>query len=169
MARPISRWTQALQYSARPAARIIRAARVLSALTVLSGTLVSGGCSFQLGSMFEPGNREAPGRYTGSIAPAKPSTQAAARAQSDAALRAAASELLARNDPNASLPWENPRTGARGTVTPIAGAYTEAGVTCRDFLASYIQGESEDWLEGEACRAQQGHWEVRRLTPWARS
>ncbi len=44
-----------------------------------------------------------------------------------------------RGDKDASLPWENPETGARGTVTPLAAAYTQDGSTCRDFLASYVR------------------------------
>ena len=63
------------------------------------------------------------------------------------------------------MPWENPKTGARGTITPLAAAATQAGVTCRDFLASYVRNGSESWLQGEACRAR-GKWEVRNLRPW---
>ena len=140
------------------------------ALAAVALALASGGCSFRLGSMFEQTSDDTQVQRTGSISPATAPSQAVARAESDVALRAAASELLARNEPNASLPWENPQTGARGTVTPISAAYTQAGVTCRDFLASYVHGDSEDWLQGEACRAApQGRWEVRSLKPWTRS
>ncbi|MPZ58779.1 MAG: hypothetical protein GEU91_20260 [Rhizobiales bacterium] len=149
----------------------MRGVRALSSLAaVLILVLASGGCSFRLGSMFEPNSGEAKIQRAGSIGPVRPvSAQAVARAESDAALRAAASELLTRNEPNASMPWENPQTGARGTVTPIASGYTLAGATCRDFLASYVQAGSEDWLQGEACRERQGQWEVRSLKPWTRS
>ncbi len=47
---------------------------------------------------------------------------------------------------------ENPATGARGTVTPIATAYPQGEVTCHDFLASYVKGASQSWLQGEACK-----------------
>jgi hypothetical protein len=83
--------------------------------------------------------------------------------------KAAVSLVLSRSGNDASEPWENPRTGARGTVTPITSAYTEAGQTCRDFLASYVSGHSEAWLQGAACKQQKGAWEVRSLTPWKRS
>jgi surface antigen len=129
--------------------------------------LASGGCSFQLGSMFERSAEDVRLQRTGSIDLS--ATPAVSGAESDAALRAAAADLLARNEPNASLPWENPKTGARGTVTPIAGTYTQAGMTCRDFLASYVRKDTQDWLQGEACRAQHGRWEVRSLKPWTRS
>jgi hypothetical protein len=79
--------------------------------------------------------------------------------------RAAVSDVL--NRPNdASVPWENPRSGARGTVTPLASAYTSDGQTCRDFLASYVQGTSQAWLQGEACKQHKGVWEVRTMKPW---
>lgn len=83
--------------------------------------------------------------------------------------RAAASEALRRNEKDASLPWENPRSGARGTVTPIASAYSQDGHTCRNFLASYVNGGDAAWLTGEACREGKGTWEVRSLKPWKRS
>ena len=67
------------------------------------------------------------------------------------------------------MPWENVKTGARGTVTPIASAYTEHGMTCHDFLASYVKNGAESWLQGEACRAGRGKWEVRNLRPWQRT
>jgi surface antigen len=82
--------------------------------------------------------------------------------------RAAASDVLARGRRDDSAPWENPHTGARGTVTPIAAAYTQDGQTCRDFLASYVQGRSQSWMQGEACK-QGKSWEVRALKPWKRS
>jgi hypothetical protein len=83
--------------------------------------------------------------------------------------RAAASQVLARGIKDASQPWENPQTGARGTVTPIATAYTQDGQTCRDFLASYITQQQQAWLQGEACKPQKGSWEIRSLKPWRQS
>ncbi len=65
-------------------------------------------------------------------------------------------------------PWENPVTGARGTVTPLAAAYRDNGVECRDFLASYVHEKAEAWMQGEACRNSIGGWEVRTLKPWRR-
>ena len=83
--------------------------------------------------------------------------------------RAAANDVLSRGGKDVSAPWENPKTGARGTVTPLAAAYTQDGVTCRDFLASYLRGGEQAWLQGEACRMSAGHWEVKTLKPLKRS
>jgi surface antigen len=79
--------------------------------------------------------------------------------------RAAATEALARGGKDTSHPWENPHTGARGSVTPLNNAYSANGFVCRDFLASYVRDKAETWLQGEACRHSKG-WEVRSLKPW---
>jgi surface antigen len=95
---------------------------------------------------------------------------AAPAAENDLAYaKAAAAQVLGRSDKGASQPWENPGTGARGTVTAIADAYTHDGFQCRDFLASYIREGSESWLQGDACRIHQGKWTVRTMRPLKRS
>ena len=55
--------------------------------------------------------------------------------------------------------------GAGGNITPLAAAYTEGNSTCRDFLASYVRGQTQSWLQGEGCRTEHGQWEVRSLKP----
>jgi surface antigen len=107
---------------------------------------------------------------TGSIArPAgqpDPATAGAVPSQSDLAYASAvASNVLARGGKDSSVPWQNPQTGAGGNITPLATAYSEGGLACRDFLASYVHGESQDWLQGAACRSSSGAWEVMRLKP----
>lgn len=129
----------------------------------------TGGCSFsyQLDSLF--GKSEDKAEQAGAVTPvAAKSGQDLAEADL-AIARAAASEVLASGGKDASLPWENPETGARGTVTPIATAYNQDGFVCRDFLASYVKNSTEFWMRGEACRLHQGRWEVRNLKPWQRT
>jgi len=84
--------------------------------------------------------------------------------------RNAASDVLTKGDKDSSQPWENPETGARGSVTPLAQAYSsDDGRTCRDFLASYVNGRTESWLQGAACKAAgHGRWEIHTLKPWRR-
>jgi len=131
------------------------------AAAVLLG-LAAGGCSYKLGGFF--GNDEKP-ELTSSVAkPAR--AQAGEPAESDLVIaKAAVNDLLSRGGRDTSVPWENPRTGARGTVTAIAAAYDQGGFTCRDFLASYVREGDESWLQGEACRIHQGKWEVKNLRP----
>jgi surface antigen len=103
----------------------------------------------------------------GTLRATTPQPAAEPPAAADLAIaRAAVSEVLSKGGKHASMPWENPKTGARGTVTPLASAYEQGGTTCRDFLASYVKDGSESWLQGEACRAARGKWEVRNLRPW---
>lgn len=147
--------------------------RLAGAVAVMALALPAGGCSFswQLDALFsktEPA--AAVTETTGSV------KQADALPASDLPpnldlvyAKAAAADVLTRGGKDSSQVWENPRTGARGTVTPIASVYSDAGLTCRDFLASYVQNGSSSWMQGEACRMHQGKWEVRTLKPWRRS
>jgi surface antigen len=122
----------------------------------------SGGCSMSRtdNAFAKMGDNEA----TGSIgAPAI----GPAPTESDLAFaRNAASDVLTKGDKDSSQPWENPETGARGSVTPLAQAYSSEGRTCRDFLASYVNGVAESWLQGAACKSGEGRWEIHTLKPW---
>jgi hypothetical protein len=129
--------------------------------------LAAGGCSFsyQLDTLLAK-NDAATGQ-AGASTPAVPTATTKVPAEGDLAVaRAAVSEVLAKGGKDTSMPWENPQTGARGTVTPLASASNQDGTVCRDFLASYVKNGSESWLQGEACRAARGKWEVRNLRPW---
>jgi surface antigen len=131
---------------------------------VASAVAVSG-CSYQLSSMFSKNDSET--ETTGSIVrPGGDAVAAATPSQADLAYAsAAASDVLARGGKDASVPWQNPQTGAGGNITPLATAYSEGGLPCRDFLASYVQGGSQNWLQGAACRTTSGAWQVKRLKP----
>lgn len=126
----------------------------------------SGGCSYRMGGAVTTASLD--DDVTGSIIPVVKTDDGPS--DSDLAFtRNAASDVLTRGDRNASQPWENPQTGARGSVTPLATAYASEGQMCRDFLASFVKGETESWMEGEACKASHGRWEIRSLRPWRRS
>ena len=79
--------------------------------------------------------------------------------------KAAVAALLGQPRQEREPAWENPATGARGTVTATADAYTSDGFQCRDFLASYVRDGAESWLQGDACRIHQGKWTVRSMRP----
>jgi len=157
---------------------------------LLAGVLAlsAGGCSFsyKLDSLFGFGKSDTgtsssvkpsagtstdDNLTTGSVGPmAMAARNPALPPEQDLAYaRAAAAIVLSRKGKDASQPWENPRTGARGTVTTIAAAYTQDGFVCRDFLASYVKGKAESWMHGEACRVHHGEWMVKSLKPWKRT
>jgi hypothetical protein len=134
--------------------------RLINISAIVALALSSGACSYKLDSMF---SRDTDRSETSRAALASP-----ASAEADLAYaKAAAAEALARTG-DVSVPWENPGTGARGTVTPLASAYTQDGFVCRDFLASYVRKGSESWLQGDGCRIHQGRWEVRHMKPLQR-
>ena len=91
---------------------------------------------------------------------------AAAFPNADRVVAGAAMTALLDHGAGASGPWENPVTGARGTITPLAAAYRDNGIECRDFLASFVRDEAEAWMQGEACRNSLGRWQVRNFKPW---
>lgn len=162
--------TLASPYNQCPTSRLWRAApgRLAAAAVGLSLSLALGGCSYQLGAL--SGKEAGKSEHSGSIAAqpvAAKVTESAA--EGDLALaKRAATELLARGAKDASQSWENPRTGARGTVTPLASAYAQGSTVCQDFLASYVRGDQESWYQGGACR-QGSTWEVRDLRPLQRT
>ena len=114
--------------------------RGLAAGAALALALAAGGCSLsgQFDSVFGGSDKS---DATGSITPPPGTKSSELPPDADLAFaRIAVSEVLNRGGKDASQSWENPRSGARGTVTPITAAYTQDGHTCRDFLASYVNG-----------------------------
>jgi surface antigen len=133
-------------------------------VTVILVGLGAGGCS--LNRPDGPFAKMNENEVTGSVA-----SNAAAPTDTDLAYaRDAASDVLTKGDKDSSQPWQNPQTGARGSVTPLAQAYTaDDGRTCRDFLASYVNGKTESWLQGAGCQVGHGgRWEIHTLKPWSR-
>ena len=159
------------RYKGTRKARLWRLRAKAIALALTLGAATSGcSLSYKLDSLLGKDSEKV--EHTASVrpAPAPKPIQAATPAENDLAYaKAAAAEVLARSEKDASQSWENPGTGARGTVTPIADAYTQDGFQCRDFLASYIREGAESWLQGDACRIHQGKWTVRTLRPLKRT
>jgi surface antigen len=159
-----------LRYKGTRKARLWRLRAKAIALSLALGAATSGcSLSYKLDS-FLGKDSEKP-EHTASIGRVSSPGQAeTAPAEMDLAYaKAAVAELLGRPEKNGSRPWENPGSGARGTVTATADAYTSDGFQCRDFLASYIHDGAEAWLQGDACRIHQGKWTVRTLRPLKRT
>ncbi|MGL5164913.1 MAG: RT0821/Lpp0805 family surface protein [Afipia sp.] len=143
--------------------------RLLTAAALVAVGCSAGGCS--LGTFGKEAKKDDLSDVTGSIGPIIRSHDDTNLTDADLALaRNAASDVLTSGQKDVSQPWENPETGARGSVTPLASTYTNEGRICRDFLASYVRGANEGWLQGAACRDGKGEaWEIRNMKPWKRS
>ena len=131
-------------------------------VTIVLIGLGAGGCSFSRNDKTAYAKAD-DSDLTGSIA-----RKDAPPTETDLAFaRNAASDVLSKGDKDSSQHWENPETGARGSVTPIAQSYAaEDGRKCRDFLASYVNGTTESWLQGAGCQSSRGRWEIHTLKPW---
>jgi surface antigen len=160
-------------YSGIRGLRLRRPSHFLASVAAILGAFSAGGCAYQLETTYS--KAEADVEQTGSIARTSQRTADAVTTSATSATsvpsetdlayaRAAAADVLARGSKDTSVPWENPNTGAGGNITPLA-AHNEGSSACRDFLASYVLGQAQAWLEGEACRTERGRWEVKRLKP----
>jgi surface antigen len=160
------------QYSGPGALRLCSRLRALGTALAVLGGFAAAGCSFQLKSLLakDNGDVEASGSISRPAARPKRTADAAPASEADLAYaRAAASDALAHSGKDQSVPWQNPNTGAGGNITPLETSYTEGGQRCRDFLASYVRGSAQEWLQGTACHVSQGNWEVKSLKPLKRS
>jgi surface antigen len=83
--------------------------------------------------------------------------------------KSALREVLGRGEAGSSQPWENPTTGTRGTVTPVAAIYEKDGFPCRNFIVSGVRDGRESWYEGTACRIHRGNWDVTTTRPLQKS
>ena len=171
MRRSTNKTARPFAYNAMRPTRLWQALPACAAIIAIG--LASGGCSFsyKLGGLIGKDDEK-----TGSaaitpvkVSDRKPVVEDLPPEPDLVFTRAAVHEVLARGGTETSLPWENPSSGARGTVTPLTTAYSQDGFQCRDFLASYVREGSESWLQGEACRIHQGKWEVKNMRTWKRT
>jgi surface antigen len=145
-----------LSHLSRQSSYVVLCGRSPTVASLLVLALAGGGCSlsYQLDVI-----DDASVDQTGSVPGAIPPTE------NDLAIaRAAVNEVLLKGGKHTSLRWENPKTGAHGTVTPLPSTFQQSGVLCHDVLISYVKKGHVSWLQGTAC-ARRGKWEVRNLSP----
>jgi surface antigen len=85
--------------------------------------------------------------------------------------RRAAAALATALDPQgdgAGVNWDNPRTGAKGGFTPVGAAYPSDGKICRAFVAEVALKETQERLQGTACREKTIEWTLLEVRPWKR-
>jgi len=131
------------------------------------GALGLASCSYAIESMSPKSDLE--GKQTSSTSqPVADRTNSVATPPAEADLayaRAAAADALGASAKANSVPWQNPQTGVGGNITPLASSHSEGGLPCRDFLASFVRGKAQSWLQGSACRTASGEWQVKSLKP----
>jgi surface antigen len=168
MAGPASIASRPPTYSGTRSAILRRAVRRLTVVAAAFALgLPASGCAMSNFFGFGKNDAMASADITGSI-PASRLPTGLPPEEDLVHARAAITEVLSMGRRDFSTSWENPKSGARGTVTPISSAYQQDGNRCHDFLASYIKGRQETWMQGEACQQEGGKWVVKALKPWKR-
>lgn len=66
----------------------------------------------------------------------------------------------------APVSWDNPKSGAKGSFTPVGDAKPVDDKICRAFLADLGGSVSARSLQGTACRDKAGEWTVGDVKPW---
>ncbi len=99
--------------------------------------IVTGSIKVQPVSLPVPAGDAPPGIATGDWAQAKMALE----------------QALSSRDAAPSIPWDNAKTGARGTATPLG---TAAADGCRDFRIGVVDTRGEHWVQGSACRDAKG-------------
>jgi surface antigen len=133
----------------------------LACLAGAMGALLSG-CSLSVPMSATPDDLS-----TGTIRPTSPSPFSAEMDAED--WRRAKSALDTALDPQgngASVTWDNPASGAKGSFVPLAQVYPKGDGICRNFAAHLIlKGQSETVLQSSACRVNSGQWVVGHVGP----
>ena len=140
--RAIGKCAAGLYIVERRRSRLCRQLRRLAIVAAALCALAVAGCSYP--ARFVSPKTRRPSRPARSRRPADQSGRDASRrgpSEADLAYaRAAAADAWRGGGKDKSVPWQNPQTGVGGNITPLATAYSEDGLPCRDFLASYVHG-----------------------------
>jgi surface antigen len=125
-----------------------------------------GGCavSTQLGPIFGMGGDDTPS--TGSITPRDQRFSNMMTDEDWSRARAAVDAALSGPGDGKAAPWDNPATGLKGTVTPVASAYAADSQTCHAFVANLVESAATHWYQGRACRAAGAAWTVVETSSW---
>jgi surface antigen len=126
-----------------------------------------GGCaiSTQLGPIFGMGGDDSPS--TGSITPRDQRFSNMMTDEDWTRARAAVDVALSEPPDGKPSPWENPASGLKGTVTPVASAYAADRQTCHAFVANLVESAATHWYQGRACRTPEAAtWTVVETSTW---
>jgi len=84
--------------------------------------------------------------------------------------RAALATALDPQGNGATVAWDNPQTGRKGTFIPVAAPYPVDGQVCRAFIARIDGGDAREIVQGSACRVGgTDDWTVQDIKPFRQS
>ncbi|HWJ99347.1 MAG TPA: RT0821/Lpp0805 family surface protein [Xanthobacteraceae bacterium] len=167
-----------LQETIRSSSHSYHGSRRCGLIALSFAAIMLGGCSSSLPSMFGDSGKSTQVARSENVKPEPNVTGSLSLANSAKSTmspldwniaKSALRESLGRAEAGASQPWENPTSGARGTVTPVAAIYEKNGFACRNFIVSHVRESKESWFEGTACRVHRGQWDVTTTRPLEKS
>ena len=74
----------------------------------------------------------------------------------------AAHQAFENNHTGAPSTWQNPDTGASGSITPTRTYQIENGQYCREYTQDITVGGEKHQTYGTACRQPDGSWKVQK-------
>jgi surface antigen len=72
----------------------------------------------------------------------------------------AAQQAFENNHAGTPSTWQNPDSGASGTITPTRTYQIEDGQYCREYTQEILVGGEKHQSHGTACRQPDGSWKV---------
>jgi len=128
--------------------------------------LALGGCALSLPTMSASTQTVDP-EPTGSIVKPSLAISPVSRVLDAEDWRRARAALGTALDPQgngATVAWDNPASGRRGSFVPVAAPYPVDGRVCRAFIAKIDGREANEHLQGSACRIEAtDDWDVKDI------
>ena len=163
MDRPLPQRSPAISDNIGRAARAVAGGAVVLRACVLATAIALGGCAtaIPLPSFMGLGND-----VTGSIPPPSAALSPFLDQEDWRRAKGALGIALDPQGNGAAVSWDNPRSGARGSFTPVADAKAVDDKICRAFLAEVGGAAPARSLQGAACRDKAGDWTLGDVKPW---
>lgn len=144
-----------------------------ASLVVALGVLLAG-CSVSFPILGLSSKAEDEVATTSSVLPSRGSSKPSALSSLAAELgpedlRRADGAMAVALDPQgngASVSWDNPQSGSKGSFTPVGGPFLRSDEICRAFVAAVQTQTKPAKLQGMACRPSGGEWAVKDVKPW---
>ena len=83
--------------------------------------------------------------------------------------RAALARALEPAGKATAVDWENPKSGARGSIVATGEAYVKDERTCRPFAADVGGAAPLTSVVGTGCLDKSGEWTVSDVKPWKKA
>jgi surface antigen len=126
-----------------------------------TGAVVGGVLGGFLGSQFGEGGGKTAAAIGGALAGAWLGSKVAQglsaqdRTYYDSAATKASSAPVGQ-----TIAWNNPQSGAYGTITPMRDGRTQTGEYCREYQQTIVVGGKTERAFGTACQQPDGSWRV---------